>query len=84
MEFKISYDYNDLLAELKSDIAEFDVQRDDNLYIVRGEPVRYNEYIYVPIIDYYLEDDLSGIDEEVDIKKAYEVIDEMEEVNKLI
>lgn len=47
--FKISYDYSDLIAELEADIAEG--LTDDYLYIVRGD---YIEAIdQKPIVDYY-------------------------------
>ena len=51
--FKISYDYSDLIAELEADIAEG--LTDEYIYIVRGD---YIEAIdQKPIVDYYYTDE---------------------------
>lgn len=78
----LSYDYEELLQELLSDLIEFGFSEDDTIYIVRGE----ERFGYRPIIDYYLrkehieEDDINNVEK----RKAIDVINEMKEMNKII
>lgn len=95
MDFKLSYDYRDLIKEIKSDVAEFDMGLEDPLYIVRGEPEqtrnKYSKdtYIYIPIVDYYFEDEVEDLHEDdtaesLDRMTIKEVLKEMEEMNELM
>lgn len=75
-----SYDYNDLIKELESDIAEG--LTDEYLYIVRGS---YNEILEkCPIIDYYYTSE--EIEEGDFAEKALtaSVLEEMRRCNEVI
>ena len=50
--FNFSYDYEELLDELRSDLDEGLIKENDVLFIVRGNEVSG----YYPIIDYYYDD----------------------------
>lgn len=56
MEINISYDYEDLIEEIESDLAEGLLKLDDDVIVVRHS--RHAEHFgimfhYDPIIDYY-------------------------------
>lgn len=53
-----SYDYEELLQELKSDIKEFNLKPQDLVYILRKEHPLLKNTGYKPIIDYYFADDI--------------------------
>lgn len=72
----ISYDYTELLEELKSDIIEFNKDEMDFIYIERDW---YRE-LYKPIIDYSFE----PLDVPHEKLKIILVLEEMEEMNRLI
>lgn len=78
----LSYDYEELLKELLSDLTEFGFNSDDTIYIVRGEEM----YGYRPIIDYFLrkehieEDDIDNVEK----RKVIDVVNEMKEMDKII
>ena len=86
VDWKLSYDYADLLEELNSDLEEFGVKTDDYIYIVRGNEVGEENFgiekTYKPIIDYYLQgDQMEEPTEKITVKKALE---EMQTVNQII
>lgn len=70
----ISYDYDELLEELKSDIAEGLIE--ESLFIVRGP----EQLGYKPIVDYFF--GIEEVDELAELAKTKAVIKEMEEMNK--
>ena len=70
----VSYDYEELLAELLSDIEEFDLEY---VWITRGE----EQYGYEPIIDYYYPEDLEcATEDKVQAVSVEEVVAEMKEL----
>lgn len=74
-----SYDYEGLLNELKSDIAEGLISVTDKIKIVRGQQVADS---YYPINDYYYDDyEPNEIYENAVVS---EVIQEMEYYNQII
>lgn len=78
----LSYDYEELLKELLSDLTEFGFSEEDTIYIVRGE----ERFGYRPIIDYFLKKEHieeSDIDN-VEKRKAIDVVNEMKEMDKII
>ncbi|MGX7141460.1 hypothetical protein ACWOBX_08410 [Facklamia languida] len=74
---RVSYDYGDLIEELKSDIIEFDLKQ---IGIVRGE----EREGYRPIIDYYTPDFFDIADEEIEIVNVQGVIAEMIELDSIL
>lgn len=76
--FNFSYDYEELLGELRSDLDEGLIKENDVLFIVRGNEVSG----YYPIIDYYY-DDQPPI-EQFEITVVWDVVKEMEYMNKII
>ena len=67
LNFNFCYDYEDLIIELKQDIAEFNIKQDDTIKIVRD----LEQELYPAIIDYYLPNDTIekiDIDNVTDIK----------------
>jgi len=76
--FNFSYDYEELLDELRSDLDEGLIKENDVLFIVRGNEVSG----YYPIIDYYY-DDQPPI-EQFEIAVVRDVVKEMEYMNKII
>lgn len=80
--YKISYDYSELIHELKSDMAEGLTQ--DDIYVVRGG---WNEALgTAPIIDYYYtlgNVENFGEDDTVQKMKPQTMLDEMERYNSL-
>lgn len=83
---KYSYDYEDLLSELKSDVWEGLIKED--VFIVRSDKSLSDGYR--PIVDYYYIEYVRDIGEDDNdklklIKKnVLDVIKEMEEKNRLI
>ena len=74
-----SYDYEELIKELKSDLTEGLILLNDKIKIVRGRKVANH---YYPIIDYYYDDNEPDEEyEEVQVSKALE---EMEYHNQII
>ncbi|MEY8700931.1 hypothetical protein AALH12_07025 [Streptococcus ferus] len=78
--YKFSYDYSELIAELESDIAEG--LTDDYIYIVRGD---YMEAIDCkPVIDYYYRaEDIEEGDFAEKIKVS-DVLLEMKKMNNVV
>lgn len=74
----ISYDYEQLLQELKSDLAEGLIRENDVIFIVRGSEVSG----YYPIIDYYY--DNFEPKEEFEIAIVRDVLKEIEYMNRII
>lgn len=72
----ISYDYENLLEEFRADLHEFSPK----LVAI----VREDREVYKPIIDYYLPQSFNKIDEPCEIVYAKDVLEEMEDMNKLI
>jgi len=75
----ISYDYEEMLNELKGDLEEGLITSNETIKIVRGEKLLNS---YSPIIDYYYNDNKPKESfEEVQVSK---VIEEMEYMDKVI
>lgn len=78
--YKFSYDYTDLISELKEDIAEG--LANDYIYIVRGE---YLEAIKsAPIIDYYYEPEQIESGDIAEKVSTASVLAEMELFNNIL
>lgn len=78
MNMNYSYDYEELLNEIKGDLAEELIRLSSYIKIVRGETVSG----YRPIIDYYYDD--NEVNEEHERVHVYEVLLEMEYYNQII
>lgn len=77
--YHFSYDYNDLIKELESDIAEGLI--DGYLYIVRGD---YLEVLdYKPIVDYYYTHEEIEEGDLAEKIKTQDVLSEMRKYNEL-
>lgn len=77
--FKISYDYSDLIEELEADIAEG--LTDEYLYIVRGD---YIEAIdQKPIVDYYYTSEEIKEGDFAEKVLTEQVLDEMKRFNDI-
>jgi len=74
----ISYDYTELLDELHSDLSEELIRLSSFIKIVRDKSRQY----YHPIIDYYYDD--YEVHEDHDRVRVYEVLQEMEQYNKIL
>ena len=74
----ISYDYEELLNELKSDLSEELIRLSSFIKVVRSEKASN----YHPIIDYYYDD--NEVKEEHERVRVYEVLQEMEYYNQII
>lgn len=91
MDWKLSYDYEELLTELKSDIQEFDFKHNDEIYIVRDiTQLHTNAFVagtkyYASIIDYYLSQEEIEDEDKDKIEKmsVKAVVDEMEHMNEM-
>lgn len=75
-----SYDYSDLLDELKNDIEEGLITLQSDIKVVRNDTSTFNNYY--PVIDYYYFD--NETEEEYEVVKVEKVIEEMEYYNKII
>lgn len=84
----MSYDYSDLLDELKQDIEKFGWEKEDTLFIVRGEEIVHTHFlikttkVYAPIVDYYYGSDV--IDEPMITTTVGKVLKEMNTMNEMI
>ncbi len=56
-----SYDYEELIQDLKDDLEYGDILLSDIIYIVRKEHPELIHVGYKPIVDYYIADDLNMI-----------------------
>lgn len=86
---KLSYDYEELLEELKADIEEGLIDLNGKIFIERETVIAHNSFVegsigaYSAIVDYYFpDDDIEGIDGEWMTVKG--VLMEMEEINRII
>ena len=50
-----SYDYSELIDEIKSDLSEGLINLSDTIKVIRSHKITYEDYR--PIIDYYYDDD---------------------------
>ncbi len=75
----LSYDYSELLTELKGDLAEGLVKENDKIKVVRGRKISDD---YRPIIDYYYDD--NPVHEPYSEMRVSEVIKEMEYMDRVI
>lgn len=77
---RLVYDYQELIGRLKNDIKQFDLNDDDNIYILRSSIKRYN---YQPIHEYYLADDIRLINPKMGIEKMIlsELLEELYYLN---
>lgn len=77
--YHFSYDYNDLIKELESDIAEG--LTEEYLYIIRGD---YLETLYYkPIVDYYYTHEEIEEGDLAEKVKTQDVLSEMRRYNQL-
>lgn len=76
--FGFSYDYTELLAELKTDVATGDVG--DKIVVIR---YRRDDTDYRPIRDYLHEGESVSEDEEYSFEKTDDVLEEMEAMNHI-
>ena len=76
--FGFSYDYTELLAELKTDVATGDVG--DKIVVIR---YRRDDTDYRPIRDYLHEGESVSEDEEYSFEKTGDVLEEMEAMNRI-
>lgn len=74
----VSYDYEDLLSELRSDLSEGLIKINSLIGIERGSSERFYGS-YAPIIDYFY-----NPYEGKEVKTVKEVIDEMERLNSIL
>lgn len=77
---KLSYDYDDLIDEVKSDIADGQLELLEEVTIVRSKKPIFNDYY--PIVDYYYPEDET--DEDFEKVLVKDVLIEMEEWNRII
>lgn len=76
--FGFSYDYTELLAELKTDVATGDVG--DKIVVIR---YRRDDTDYRPIRDYLHEGESVSEDEEYSFEKTDDILEEMEAMNRI-
>ncbi|MCO4682140.1 hypothetical protein Si005_00074 [Streptococcus infantarius subsp. infantarius] len=76
--FGFSYDYTELLAELKTDVATGDVG--DKIVVIR---YRRDDTDYRPIRDYLHEGESVSEDEEYSFEKTDDVLEEIEAMNRI-
>ena len=79
----ISYDYEELLTEFKSDVLEFGWSLDKKMQILRDK----NEKVYQPIIDYYVEEQeylnvlkYDFLDDDEELEEKYELAKEYNKI----
>lgn len=75
-----SYDYEDFIKEIESDLKEGLITLSSPLKIVRSDKIVYE--LYKPIIDYYYPDNKPK--EKYEVKSAKDVLEEMKYHNKII
>ncbi|RPF54720.1 hypothetical protein [Abyssicoccus albus] len=85
----VSYDYSQLIDELKSDIDEGLIDPEEVIRVQRGETRLFDHFIvdgigaYTPYVDYFFSsDDTSEI--EVEEIKAKDFLEYMERMNKIM
>lgn len=76
----ISYDYTELLGELKSELLHGNLNISSDIRIVRENTPVFGDY--KPIIDWYYHDDI--INEDNELINVTRAVDEMESVNSII
>ncbi|ATF25329.1 hypothetical protein [Brochothrix thermosphacta] len=76
----ISYDYTELLGELKSELLHGNLNINSNIRIVRENTPVFGDY--KPILDWYYHDDI--INEDNELINVTRAVDEMESVNSII
>ena len=76
--FGFSYDYTELLAELKTDVATGDVG--DKIVVIRYHR---DNTDYRPIRDYLYEGEAVGEDEEYSFENTADVLEGMEAMNSI-
>lgn len=76
----ISYDYTELLRELKSELLYGNLNISSNIRIVRENTPVFGDY--KPIVDWYYHDDI--INEDNELINVTRAVDEMESVNSII
>lgn len=76
--FGFSYDYEDLLANLREDIAAGNVG--DKIIVIRYHR---DDTDYRPIRDYLYEGESVGEDEEYSFEKTADVLEEMETMERI-
>ena len=76
--FGFSYDYEELLTKLREDVAAGDV--DDKIVVIRS---RRDDTNYRPIQDYLHDGESVSEDEEYSFEKTDDVLEEMEEMNRI-
>lgn len=74
-----SYDYEELIEEMKSDLREGLISLNDKIKIVRGQKIANR---YYPIIDYYYDD--NEPDEKYEEMQVSKALEEMEFYDRVI
>lgn len=71
-----SYDYSDLLEDIREDLADGILSESTIIHIVRGEQVQLTDTdVYRPIIDYYMPRDLQHLQESIECAHDQAMID---------
>ena len=59
--FRFSYDYSELLSEIREDLMQGDFSESDFIYVVRGEERKVTpNFSFRPIVDYYTKKEFSA------------------------
>ena len=59
--FRFSYDYSELLGEIREDLMQGDFSESDFIYVVRGEERKVTpNFSFRPIVDYYTKKEFSA------------------------
>lgn len=59
--FRFSYDYSELLGEIREDLMQGDFSESDFIYVVRGEERKVTpNFSFRPIVDYYTKEEFSA------------------------
>lgn len=84
--FNFSYDYTELLSELKDDIKEEHFSMDDIIVVEREEreEIKRRGVNYKPVVDYYFKSDNPPSGDNFEKIKISNLIKEMEKLNTII
>ena len=59
--FRFSYDYSELISEIREDLMQGDFSESDFIYVVRGEERKVTpNFSFRPIVDYYTKKEFSA------------------------
>lgn len=85
MHKKLTRKYDKLLRDLMSELISEDIQKDEHIYIIRGNIRNFTdragqEILYAPITKYYIYLNEIGVGERYFRMKSGDVIDEMSDI----